>query len=99
MIKCKLFFICTLISVTGQPSTAIGQSNFPSPSNNSHACKEAREELEFVSSIRTLSRDEKRMRMNAAIAQVNAECGTQTPLMQEPDKVIINRGDGEGRSQ
>ena len=39
------------------------------------------------------------MRMNAAIAQVNAECGTQTPLMQEPDKVIINRGDGEGRSQ
>lgn len=67
----------------------------PAPSNNSHACKEARKEVEFVSSIRTISQDEKRMRMNAAIAQVNAACGTQMPLMQEPDKIIINQQQGE----
>lgn len=53
------------------------------------ACKSAQKEMEFVSSIRTLSPDEKRMRTNAAITNVNAACGTNTPLMQEPPKVIV----------
>lgn len=59
---------------------------------NSLACREARKELDFVSSIRTLSQDEKRMRLNAVIAQVNAACGTNMPLMQEPDKVVVPYG-------
>ncbi|KAB7773694.1 DUF4124 domain-containing protein [Xanthomonas sontii] len=52
------------------------------------ACRAAQKELDFVSSIRTLSLDERRIRTNAAIVQVNASCGTTTPLMQEPPKVI-----------
>ncbi|NIF82531.1 DUF4124 domain-containing protein [Comamonas sp. Tr-654] len=59
-----------------------------SPSQ-SPACKEARKELEFVSSVRTVSQDEKRMRTNAAISNVNAACDSNTPLMQEPQKVIV----------
>jgi len=99
MTKCELFFICALISVAGQSSNAIAQNNLPPSFNTSPPCKEARKELEFVSSIRTISQDEKRMRMNAAIAQVNATCGTQMPLMQEPSKTIINPGDGQVHSR
>lgn len=54
----------------------------------SQACKEARKELEFVSSIRTTGQDEKRMRMNAAISNVNAACGSNTQLMQEPPREV-----------
>ncbi|MCT9811926.1 DUF4124 domain-containing protein [Acidovorax sp. Be4] len=57
--------------------------------SSSPECKEATKELEFVSSIRTVTQDEKRMRTNAAIAQVNAHCGSNTQLMQEPAKVIV----------
>lgn len=53
------------------------------------ACKAARKELEFVSSIRTVSQDEKRMRTNAAISNVNAACGSNTQLMQEPPKIEV----------
>ena len=56
---------------------------------SSRECKEAQKELEFVSSIRTIPQDEKRMRTNAAIARVNASCGSNTQLMQEPPKVIV----------
>ena len=55
----------------------------------SRQCKEAQKELEFVSSIRTLSQNEKRMRTNAAITSVNAACGSNTQLMQEPPKVVV----------
>lgn len=65
------------------------QQTPPNPSTT-QACKEARKELEFVSSIRTISQDEKRMRTNAAITAVNASCGTTTELMQEPPKVIVS---------
>lgn len=58
----------------------------PAHPSTSQACKEARKELEFVSSIRTTGQDEKRMRTNAAIANVNAACGSNTPLMQEPPR-------------
>lgn len=63
----------------------------PAPQNlaASPQCREARKEMEFVSSIRTLSQDEKRMRVNAAITNVNAACGTNTALMQEPKKTTI----------
>ena len=61
-------------------------------------CREARKELEFVSSIRTTSQDEKRMRTNAAITSVNAACGSNTPLMQEPPKVIVKSDDDEHRT-
>ncbi len=57
--------------------------------SSSRECKEATKDLEFVSSIRTVTQDEKRMRTNAAIARVNASCGSNTQLMQEPPKVIV----------
>lgn len=72
----------------GQSSSAQALSPSQSP-----ACKEARKELEFVFSVRTVSQDEKRMRTNAAIGNVNAACGSSTPLMQEPQKVIVAPGD------
>ncbi|RYF26994.1 MAG: hypothetical protein EOO33_06080 [Comamonadaceae bacterium] len=65
------------------------QAHAATPLAETPACRQAQKELEFVSSIRTLSQDEKRMRTNAAITNVNAACGTQTPLMQEPPKVIV----------
>lgn len=55
----------------------------------SRECKAANKDLAFVSNIRTISQDEKRMRTNAAIARVNASCGSNTPLMQEPPKLIV----------
>ncbi len=71
------------------PPSSPGQTSTPTPLAATPACKSAQKEMEFVSSIRTLSPDEKRMRTNAAIANVNAACGTNTPLMQEPPKVIV----------
>ena len=61
----------------------------PQPQSVSRECREAQKELEFVSSIRTISQDEKRMRNNAAIARVNASCGSNTPLMQEPPRIVV----------
>ncbi|MGD9773469.1 DUF4124 domain-containing protein [Diaphorobacter sp.] len=60
----------------------------PRPLSASRECREAQKDLEFVSSIRTTPQDEKRMRTNAAIARVNASCGSNMPLMQEPPKVV-----------
>lgn len=71
------------------PPSSPSQTSAPTPLAATPACKNAQKEMEFVSSIRTLSPDEKRMRTNAAITNVNAACGTNTPLMQEPPKVIV----------
>ena len=71
------------------PPSSPSQASTQTPLAATPACKSAQKEMEFVSSIRTLSQDEKRMRTNAAIANVNAACGTNTPLMQEPPKVIV----------
>ena len=71
------------------PPSFPSQASTQTPLAATPACKSAQKEMEFVSSIRTLSPDEKRMRTNAAIADVNAACGTNTPLMQEPPKVIV----------
>ncbi len=57
---------------------------------DAEACRAARKELEFVSSIRTVPQDEKRLRTNAAITNVNAACGSSTPLMQEPPRVVVH---------
>lgn len=57
--------------------------------SSSLECKAATKDLAFASSIRTVSQDEKRMRTNAAIARVNASCGSNTQLMQEPPKLIV----------
>ena len=61
----------------------------PQLQSASRECREAQKDLEFVSSIRTISQDEKRMRTNAAIARVNASCGSNTPLMQEPSRNVV----------
>ncbi|MGW8274759.1 DUF4124 domain-containing protein [Xanthomonas axonopodis] len=66
----------------------VAQSGPRTAASDSPACRAAQKELEFVTSIRTIGQDEKRMRANAAIAQVNASCGTNTPLMQEPPTVV-----------
>ena len=71
------------------PPSFPSQASTQTPLAATPACKSAQKEMEFVSSIRTLSPDEKRMRTNAAITNVNAACGTNTPLMQEPPKVIV----------
>lgn len=65
------------------------QTSAQTPLAATPACKNAQKEVEFVSSIRTLPPDEKRVRTDAAITNVNAACGTNTPLMQEPPKVIV----------
>lgn len=70
---------------TRSVNTAPAQQNLAS----SRACQEAQKELEFVAKIRTVPQDEKRLRTNAAIAKVNASCGSKTELMQEPPKVIV----------
>lgn len=75
------------------------QTTAPQQQSQSLACREARKELEFVSSIRTVSQDEKRMRTNAAISNVNAACGSNTQLMQEPPKVIVAPGRGRHPAQ
>lgn len=58
----------------------------PQRQSDTAACRSAQKELEFVSSIATLSQNDKRMRTNAAISNVNAACGSNTQLMQEPAK-------------
>ncbi|MNZ91218.1 hypothetical protein D3C78_1101930 [compost metagenome] len=71
-----------------RPAVPAGSQAAAQDRSASPECKQASKELEFVSSIRTLSQDEMRLRTNAAIARVNASCGSNTELMQEPSKVI-----------
>lgn len=52
-------------------------------------CVSAQKDMEYVASIRSLSDDQKRARMNAAITSVNATCGTNTPLLQDPPKILV----------
>lgn len=56
----------------------------------SRECKDAQKDYDFVASIRTGSDADRRIRTNAAITKVNASCGSNTPLQQEPKKVIIH---------
>lgn len=52
----------------------------------SRECKAAHKELEFVSSLRTLTQRDKWVRTNQAIAGVNGACGGNMPMMQEPTR-------------
>lgn len=56
----------------------------PPDRSQSTECRAAKKELDFVSSIRTLPDEEKRARMNAQIAAMNAACGTQMDLLPDP---------------
>lgn len=62
----------------------------PAPLATSQGCKDAQKDYDFAASIRTGSDADRRIRTNAAITKVNAACGSNTPLQQEPKKVIIH---------
>lgn len=49
-------------------------------------CKTAQRDLEFASSSIARNEAEKRSNVNAAIAKVNAACGSNTELMQPPPR-------------
>ena len=55
---------------------------------NTPACARARKDMDWIQNINTLSDEQRRARMNAAITQVNAACGTNTELIQEPAQVV-----------
>lgn len=78
------------------PVTAAARAPLPSRADqlaHTPACREAKKEVEFVASIRTLSSEGMRARMNAATASVNASCGTHLPLQPEPVAPAITRCD------
>ena len=51
--------------------------------SDSYDCKRAKHELSIASNIRTLTEADKMMRVNTALASVNAACGTNTELLQK----------------
>ena len=69
-------------------SPSVRPQQAPQNMASSRACKEAQKELDFVSKIRTLPPHRKRLRTNATIARVNASCGSNTELIQEPPPQI-----------
>lgn len=60
------------------------------PAIDPFLCKAARRNLSVASNMQSGSPMDKRRRMNAAIIDVNAACGTQTELIQEPVRVEVN---------
>ena len=59
-------------------------ANTPLNLANTPACHRARKDMDWINHIHTLSDEKRRARMNAAITEVNAACGTQTELIPEP---------------
>ncbi len=59
------------------------------PPIDHYACQKAKRELSISSNLQTESPEGKRQRMNAAIVEVNAACGTRTELIQEPARVTV----------
>ena len=58
-------------------------------------CQKAKRELSISTNIQSLAPAEKRIRMNAAIAQVNAACGTNMEQVKEPKRdFLLCTGDG-----
>lgn len=76
-----------------QPAATYGSQATAQDKSSSRECKEAMKKLEFVSSIRTTPKGESRLRTNAAIANVNASCGTKTELMQEQPRVMSRQSE------
>ena len=59
------------------------------PAIDQFACQKAKRELSIASNLQSESPAGKRRRMNAAIIEVNASCGTRTELIQEPVKIYV----------
>lgn len=59
------------------------------PPIDRHACQKAQREMSIASNLQTESPEGKRRRMNAAIVEVNAACGTHNELIQEPVRVTV----------
>lgn len=76
-----------------QPA-AFAQQLPSSDKSTSFECKKAQKDWETVSAIRSGAAEYRRNRINAEILKVNAECGTQTALMQAPATVKINNYSG-----
>lgn len=53
------------------------------------ACQKAKRELSISSNLQAGTPSDKRRRMNAAILEVNASCGTKTELIQEPVNINV----------
>lgn len=78
--------ISALFTIAMMASTAGAQSM---------ECQKARRELSISTNIQSLSPADKRVRMNAAIAQVNAACGTNMEQIKEPKRdFLLCTGDG-----
>ena len=75
----------------GETSNVLGANVFGSVNTGAATLHVPKKEMAFVSSIRTFTDDEKRMRMNAVISDMNASCGTKMDLLQEPAKIIVPR--------
>lgn len=62
---------------------------------DSMECQKAKRELSISTNIQSLSPAAKRARMNAAIAQVNAACGTAMEQVKEPKRdFLLCTGEG-----
>lgn len=64
------------------------------PPIDAFACQKARRELSIASNLQSASPEGKRRRMNTAIVEVNAACGTKTELIQEPARVTVEQNRG-----
>lgn len=67
------------------------QAQASAPVIDQIACQRAKRELAIASNIKS---EDKRTRMNRAIIEVNASCGTKTELIQEPVNIHIDGGRG-----
>lgn len=65
-----------------------------SPAIDQIACQRAKREMSIASNLQSESPAGKRRRMNAAIVEVNASCGTKTELIQEPVNIHVDGGRG-----
>ena len=65
--------------------------------SQSHACQQAKRDLDVVSSSVTGSEDQRRNRINASTVSVNAACGTRTEMIQPPP-VMVQPGRQPARS-
>lgn len=72
-----------------EQSEASASAARPADLSNTPACTKARKDMEWINNIQSLSDEQRRQRMNAAITGVNAACGTHTELIQEPVQVIV----------
>lgn len=57
--------------------------------SQSHACQQAKRDLDVVSSSVTGSEDQRRNRINASTVSVNAACGTMAEMIQAPAVIKI----------